>query len=208
MYISAITFQARPGHGAEVGSAAVELGGLITKAGANPAMTWGVLAGAPYGSFAVSARFDTMTDYVKTVAAVQAKPAFTKLAAKMGDALQIPAETRLNKVVAASATYKPQPFTVSTAVVIAAGQLTSAMGWSTELLEFVERVTGHGGVLTAAAAGRVGEIGFIFSAEDAEHWEALDAKLEADPGYAARMDQLDGMFEPGSDQRVLMTQIG
>jgi hypothetical protein len=35
----------------------------------------------------------------------------------------------------------------------------------------------------------------------------VQAKLLADPGSVARMDQLDGMFEQGSDLQVLMTQI-
>lgn len=207
MFISAIQFLAKPGHGADIAAAAVELTGMMKKAGTERPVAWSALAGTPYGSFAVSARFDSLKDYTEVLGKVQADAGFAEFSKRVGEALLVPAETRLNKVVVASPSYKPLPFTQSTTVVISAGQLSSAMAWSAELLEFAEKVTGHGGVLVSAEAGRVGEIGFVFSAEDAEHWEALSAKLAADAGYIARMDQIDGMFEPGSDQRVLMQQI-
>ena len=207
MYIAAIMFQAKPGHGADVGAGAVELVGLMKKSGAQTPYAWNVLAGAPYGTFAVSARFDSLQAYTEVLGKLQSDATFAKFSKRVGEALQIPAETRLNKIVAASSSYQPQPFTQSTSAVITPGQLSSAMAWSMELLDFAEKTTGHGGVLTASAAGRIGEIGFIFSAEDAEQWDTLATKLQDDPGYMDRMDQIGGMFEVGSDQQVLMTQI-
>ncbi len=207
MYINAIQFQAKPGQAAEVAAGTLELVGLMKKAGTEKPTAWGVLAGAPYGSFAVSARFDSLTAYTEVLGKVQADAGFATFAKNIGGALAGPAETLINRVVTASPSYEPHPFVMTTRAVIMPGQLSSAMAWSTELLDYAEKTTGHGGVLLAASAGRVGEIGFVFSAEDAEHWEALSSKLSADSGYIARMDQIDGMFEPGSDQRVLMQQI-
>ncbi|MEO1058392.1 MAG: hypothetical protein AAFY28_15910, partial [Actinomycetota bacterium] len=207
MYIFSSALQAKPGHGAIVRDGALQLASVLASAGADGTTAWQGMLGVPYGAFLVSGRFDSVADYADASTTMQQDPAFAEISATLGPALAAPADVYVSQIVAAGTNYAQQPFVSVTRAVVAAGQMSAAMQWSTEFLEFAEAVTGEGGLLTRNVGGRVGDIGFIFAAPDAEAWQARDAKLAADPGYVARLDQTEGLFEPGSDQQVLMSAI-
>lgn len=207
MYIFSSVLQAKPGRAAGIGAAAVQLADMIEQSGGADAVAWQGVLGAPYGAFLVSARFETLPAYVDASSVMQQNPAFAELSASIADDLNQPADIALSEIIAARPTYAPKPFVSVTRAVIAAGQFSAAMQWSTEFLEFAEQVTGSGGILTANVGGRVGDIGFVFAAADAAEWQENNAKLFADPGYVARLDQTDGLFEPGGDLQVLMQDI-
>lgn len=119
-----------------------------------------------------------------------------------------PTETFFNQVVGVVGDMgAPSPHVNVTRSTIMNGHLADALGWSTEVLEYVHKVTGLNGILTTAAAGSFFDISWIFSAASAADGDAANDKLLADPDYIAMIDKAGGMFVPGSAHRSSMMQL-
>ena len=207
MYISSTVLQAKPGRGADVGAAAVKLGSLASKAGHSGVATWRFLTGSPYGSFLISGRSDTLAGLVDSGGKIASDPEFAALSAQLGDALLVPAEPFINRVVTASPSYAPKPFMSLTLAVATGGKMGAAMELIMEVMAFIEKVAGVGMAVTTPLGGALNQIGTILSTDDAASYEAAVAKLLGDPGWMVLMDKVGELVEPGTSKRAYLVQI-
>lgn len=207
MYIYFVALQARPGLGTEVAPIVAEARDVAIAEGAD-ATAWIASTGAPIGAFGISARVESMAELTEVQQKFAKSAAYAKVTTKLSGLLAGPSETYLNQVVAAVGDAgKPNPFVTVTRTTIMNGHLGDALGWSSEILEYVNKVTGLSGMLTTAAAGNFFEVSWIFSAASAADGDTANDKLMADPGYIPMIDKGGSFFVPGSAQRSSMMQL-
>lgn len=208
MYIFGVQLQAKPGRGGEAGTAIAALRDAASAAIGRTGYAWTAIAGAPVGSFGLSARVEGVSDLIEIQMQLRSDDDYQKLATESGDLWAAPGQTSWNQVVAiAGEQGDPKPVTTVTTSTISAGHVGNALAWSNEVLEYVAGVTGLGGVLTTSAAGNFFDVSWIFGADSGAAADAANAALLADPGYIAMIDQAGGLFIDGSGTRVVLMQL-
>jgi hypothetical protein len=211
MFIYSGILQAMPGKGAEVGARVAEVRDALSEASGNQCFAWALAAGAPVGSFALSARLDGTAALLDLLQKANASSDYAEAAGKLGSLLAAPVETTFVEVIGtAGEPSAPKPLTMVTAATIGAnsgGGVSPAIGWSAEVLAHASSVTGVPGVLVSSSAGAMFQVGWIFGADDGDQVDEMNAKLAGDADYVAMLDAAGGHFIEGSAQRNLMMMM-
>lgn len=207
MHIAGIRMDAAPGKAATLAALCSQWRDNYRRVLGEEAMTWSVLVGAPYGTFTVSARCDSLADFAAKSQAFAADAGVRDTNAAIGACLYRPAEVLVSKIIAVAGDYKPKLVTVLTTAVVTGGKMSKALAWSTEMTEFAAGVGGAPVLLAAGVGGRFTQLTWLAGFDSVADFESQDDKLMANPGYLSRLDQLEGVFEPGSDQRTVAVQM-
>ena len=207
MYIVSAQFQAARGKGPEFVGWLAEMRAMISGVTGRPVAAWNAAIGAPSGTFLLSTRAESQAQWLADLASLAADDGYQKLTAKGAGLSEGPVDTRFAQVVAATTTDPPKQFTSVTSATMAVGSTTAAMTWAGEMLELVTATVGQGGTLTVGAAGNFSEITWIFGTDTAEELDENDAKIQANPDYMAKLDQIGHMFIEGSGQRFTLVML-
>lgn len=208
MHIYGAQLQAKPGRGGELSAALGQLRDVVSAATGRSAWVWAIAAGAPTGSFAVSTRLDGTGDLIDTLMKLNTNDEYLKLSGTVGDLVATPTQTNWMQVIGTAGDVgEPKPVTVVTTATVAAGHVSEAMAWSTQMMEFAAGATGMGTILATASAGSFFDIAWIGGADSGAAVDDANAALMADPDYLARMDQAGGLFVDGSATRTVMVQL-
>jgi hypothetical protein len=207
MHIYFAALQAKPGKSSELAPLVGATRDVIKAAGGE-ATAWVATTGAPIGAFGISLRVDGLAQLTELQQKFAASADYNAATSQMTDLLAGPTETFFNQVIgAAGDATAPSPFVSITRSTVMNGHLADALGWSTEVLEFIHGVTGLSGVLTTAAAGSFFDVSWIFSAASAAEGDAANDKLMAESDYIALIDRGGSFFVPGSAQRSTIMQL-
>ncbi len=208
MHIYSATLQAKPGRGAELGAMLPQLRDEIATATGSAAYAWVVSSGAPIGSFGISTRVEGNAQLMEFQQKMNASKTYQAKAAKVGDVLAAPATTSFSQIVGfAGDQGEPAPVVNLTQSTIMGGHMGEAIGWSMEVLEYVQSVTGMSGLLTSLSAGGFFDVMWIFSAQTGTELDDANTKLLTDPGYIGLIDKAGGLFVPGAATRVTLMQM-
>jgi hypothetical protein len=209
MYIYGAQIQAAPGKAGAAAAKVTEIRDVIKAETGQVGWAWGVVAGAPVGSYLLSTRLEGSAALVDLQMKLAQSEAYQSLAAEVGDLWAGPVETNFSRVVATAGEVgeAPSPFISVTQATVAGGNLSAAMAWSGKVLEHVSKVTGMGGLLVASAAGNPFDIGWIFGSESGAAGDAAADAIQADADYLALIDEGSGLFVDGSAQRVSLMQL-
>ena len=208
MYIFSAQLQAKPGLGGEVAAQLPALAAEISAAGGTQASAWAVASGGSIGEFAMSGRVENTAELLAMQQGLGASSKYQKAAAKVGGSLSGPALTNLVEIVMTSGEVgEAQPLVTVTRATIHAGALSAAMAWSAQIMEYVTKTTGTGGMLGTSAAGSMFQVFWMNGSADAAALDENAAKLAADPTYASMLEQAGDLFIPGSAERILLARM-
>jgi hypothetical protein len=209
MYIYGAQIQAAPGKGAAAAAKVTEIRDVMTAEVGQQFWSWGVVAGAPLGSFVMSTRVEGTAALREMQMKLAASETYQNLAAGVSDLWAAPPETNFNQVVAVAGAVgeSPAPVISITQATIAGGNMSEAMAWSGKLLEHASNVTGAGAMLTVSAVGNPFDVGWMLGFESGEASDAASQAIQADADYTALLDEGTGLFIDGSAQRVTMMQL-
>ncbi|MGI9615043.1 MAG: hypothetical protein ACR2QO_19180 [Acidimicrobiales bacterium] len=208
MYIFGAQLQAKPGRGGELSAGLGALREAVSAAIGRPAYAWAVATGAPTGAFALSTRMEGTGDLIDSLMAVNTNEGYQKAAAALGDHLAAPSQTNWFQVVGTAGDVgEPKQVTVVTTATVATGQMSAAMGWCTEMMEYAAGLTGSGTMLTSAAGGSFFDVAFIGGFDSGQAADAANDAVAADAGYIERIDQAGDLFVNGSASRMVMVQL-
>ena len=208
MFIYSAALQIKPGRGGEAASVVAALRDEVEAATGLAASAWTAVSGAPIGSFYLSASLEGTTELLAMLQNLNGSTTYQALAPKIGELLHGPAETNLVEVVAATAELaEPKPFVSVTRATIQNGNLGAGIAWSGQILEYITRTTGVGGMLGTAAAGSFFDVAWMIGNDDGAQIDELNAKLNSDPTYLSMVDQGGDFFVPGTGHRMLLARM-
>ena len=208
MYVFSATMTAAPGRTREARELIPQFRDAGIAAHGIPTSAWAFVAGAPHGTYALTARIENTDQLLEGLAKLDANEAWNDLGATVGGAFAAPAETGYVNVVAQTAEEIPQPPLLSVTRALAApGKVQAAVGGAVQVLEFVKREAGIDGVLTMSAAGPMNQISWIFGIESGAQGDSVQETLAANPAWLELTDSIGVHFESGSGERFLLARI-
>ena len=172
---------------------------------------WGVLFGAPVGTFVFATPLDGIAGVQAMGASLAGDSEFAALVAK-GAAWSTGAPVdQLRESLSAVSTAGPPPVgsvaTITTAI-MNGGKYAAAVGWGLEVAAHVEKVTGMAVNLSTNLSGTGGQLVWIGVAPDAATSDAANAKIAADAEYSAMLEVAGDLFIPGSAERRFAVRMG
>jgi hypothetical protein len=171
--------------------------------------TWAGAAGCPLGTLFMSARVDSMEQYMAATMAVNGNADYLALVKSGADMMEGPTETAFNQVIgmAGELGSDPSPLVVVTMATAAPGRQMDAISWGVDMLDYSSELTGTSGLFTMAAVGNISEVSWIQNHDDAASIDQTMATLMPDAGYQERMSRAGTLFVAGSGQRVVMAKL-
>ena len=209
MFISASELTASPGKSGHLGALVAQMRDVLGKETGKDWWAWAVIAGRPYGSFVISTRYDDYTDMVASQMKVAVSTDWAALAATAVDVLSQPAPSTLSEVIAVTGEpSSPKQFALVTRAVIDRSAMMDAISWSTQVAEYVTKVTGISSTVATSAAGKMFEVSWLGSVDTPEELDKFNA-INTDAGYlemlaAAGTNQL---FEQGASERLILAKL-
>jgi len=209
MFISAAELTAGPGKSGHLGALVAQMRDVLGKETGKDWWAWAVVAGRPFGSFVISTRYDDYADMIASQMKVAVSTDWAALAATAEGVLAQPAPTTLSEVIAVTGEPSaPKQFAMVTRAVIDRSAMMDAISWSTQVAEYVTKVTGVSTTVATSASGRMFEVSWLASVDTAEELDKTGA-INTDAGYlemlaAAGANQL---FEQGASERLLLAKL-
>jgi hypothetical protein len=209
MFISASELTASPGKSGQLGPLVGQMRDLLAKETGKDWWAWAVVAGRPYGSFVISTRFNDYADMIGAQMKVAMSTDWAALAATAAGVLANPAPTTLSEVIAVTGEPSaPKQFALVTRAVIDRSAMMDAISWSTQVAEYVTKVTGVSTTVATSAAGKMFEVSWLGSVDTPEELDKTSA-INTDAGYleliaAAGANKL---FEQGMSERLLLAKL-
>lgn len=208
MYATQLRWTAKPGKGPEVGAGTITFKSVFERVTGGSARAWTAVGGAPAGSFAVSARMDSMRAITAVAEQLNADDEYQALGRTLGPLVVAPAEVEISRFVGITNGFEPKPFVSLISAVTAPGQMAGAIAWASEAIQFVHDLTGAGAAVTNTATGTFGQIQLAVGYDGPDQYDEAFAKLSADPGYLALVERAGPLFEPGTGHQMVAQQIG
>ena len=170
---------------------------------------WAGTFGYPIGTVAWSCFVDSQATLAAATNALIGQSGYLDRLDAAAELVTTPGHDVLREVIHGSPSDPPPVGAVGTITTATASvdRLADAIGWSVELAQYLEGVTGTPvGVLTDVF-GTLGSIAWIAVAPDVASSEAARAKAVADPGYISRLTATKELFIPGSGHSGQVTRI-
>jgi hypothetical protein len=209
MLISASELTASPGKSGHLVGLVAQMRDLLTKESGKDWNAWAAVTGRPYGSFGLSTSFDSYADMLGAQMKVAVSTEWAALAASAEGVLAQPAPTTLTEVIAVTGELStPKQFVLVTSAVIDRSALGDAIGWSTQVAEYVTKVTGISTIVGTSAAGQMFGVTWIGGVDTPEELDKMNA-INTDAGYLEMIAAAgtNNLFEQGSSERVLLTKL-
>ena len=209
MLISASELTASPGKSGHLGPLVAQMRDVLGNESGKAWWAWAVVTGRPYGSFMLSTRFDNYADMIGAQMKVAVSTDWAALAATAEGVLAQPAPTLLSEVIAVTGEPSaPKQFVLVTRAVIDRSAMMDAISWSTQVAEYVTKVTGVSTTVGTSAAGKMFEVSWLGGVDTPEELDKMN-EINTDAGYlemlaAAGAKQL---FEQGLSERMLLAKL-
>jgi len=193
----------------EVGAWASDMRQFVSEKAGRDIGLWSVMFGAPLGTMIYSARVEGLADLQSVGAALESSPDYhSKLATGRGFSAAPPVDQLSTPVYGELGDVPPVgSIAVVTTATIANGAYGDAIGWSVEMAQYVEGVTGFRTMFLMDDYGPFGQVRWIGVAPDAASADAAGQKLNADQGYLEKLGAVGKLFAEGSGQRGLAARI-
>lgn len=209
MLITASELTASPGTSTQLGPLVAQMRDTLSAASGKDWSAWAAVAGRPYGTFLLSTRFDSYADMIGSQMKLATSAEWAKLAASAVGVLANPAPSRLNEVIAVTGEpTPPKQFVLVTQAVIDRGAMMDAIAWSTQVAEYVTKITGVGATVCTSAAGPMFHVTWLAGVDTPEELDKMNA-INADAGYLDMIAEAgrNNLFEQGQSERVLITKM-
>ena len=209
MLISASELTASPGKSGHLVALVAQMRDVLSTESGKDWNAWAAVTGRPYGTFMLSTRFDDYADMIGAQMKVAVSTEWATLAATAEGVLAQPAPPTLTEVIAVTGEPSaPKQFVLVTRAVIDRSALGDAIAWSTQVAEYVTKLTGVSTIVGTSAAGKMFEVSWLGGVDTPEELDKMNA-INVDAGYlemiaAAGTNQL---FEQGTSERVLLTKL-
>ena len=209
MLISASELTASPGKSGHLVALVAQMRDVLSTESGKDWNAWAAVTGRPYGTFMLSTRFDDYADMIGAQMKVAVSTEWAALAATAEGVLAQPAPPTLTEVIAVTGEPSaPKQFVLVTRAVIDRSALGDAIAWSTQVAEYVTKLTGVSTIVGTSAAGKMFEVSWLGGVDTPEELDKMNA-INVDAGYlemiaAAGTNQL---FEQGTSERVLLTKL-
>ncbi|MDH3303369.1 MAG: hypothetical protein OES24_22935 [Acidimicrobiia bacterium] len=209
MYLWGARNQTRRGAGPKAASYMGEVRDLVSSITGIPFWSWACVAGAPLGTLMMSARVDSMEQFMAATMAVTGNADYAALTKSGADLFDGPTETVMGQVVgmAGEMGSEPSPLIVVTTATAAPGRQGDAMAWGVDMLDYMAELTGTSGFFTMAAVGSISDVSWIQSHDDSASIDRTMGTLMTDEGYRQRMGAAGGLFVAGSGNRIVMAKM-
>lgn len=167
--------------------------------------------GAPVGSMAFSAFIQSHAELAAAVERLQSDDEYYKLALSGQEYLVGQPENSLIEIVhTAGGEYKRVGVNGIASIItaeISVGKYSRAFGWGIEMAELASEITGIPTLFARNAGGKFGGVTWIATAPDVTTFDALEERLNKDPRYLSKLDEIGGLFVEESGNRVIATRI-
>jgi hypothetical protein len=208
MYIYVAGLEAAPGKAMTL---AGQMGGYrdaLSDATGLPWSAWSAVAGQPYGNFGLSVQVNGVAELIDGQLQAAASQRFQELSGQATGVMSKPAETNLYEIVAITGEVaETKPVVAWTRATLAGRGIVASMAWATEMMQHITEVTGVGGAVAISGAGQMFSVSWIMSVETGQRYDEVNAKISADAKYLAMLDDAEGMFVPGSSERVISVRM-
>jgi hypothetical protein len=209
MLITASELTASPGNSGKLAALVAQMRDLLSKESGKDWNAWAAITGRPYGTFGLSTSFDDYADLIGSQMKVAASTEWGALAATADGVLAQPAPTALTEVIAVTGELSPpRQFVLVTRAVVDRSALGDAISWSTQIAEYVTKVTGVTTIVGTSAAGQMFGVTWIGGVDTPEELDKMNA-VNADAGYLGMIADAgkNSLFEQGSSERFLLTKL-
>jgi hypothetical protein len=209
MLISASELTASPGKSGHLVALVAQMRDVLGKDSGKEWFAWAVVAGRPYGSFVLSTRFDDYADMVASQMKVAVSTDWAALAATVDGVLAEPAPSTLSEVIAVTGEPSaPKQFALVTRAVIDRSAMMDAISWSTQVAEYVTKVTGISSTVATSAAGKMFQVTWLGSVDTPEELDKFNA-INTDPGYLELLATAgtNQLFEQGASERLVLAKL-
>jgi len=209
MFIQSAELTANPGKSADLGPMVTTIRDFLSAETGREWWSWAVLAGRPFGTQLLSTRVDGFADMVEGQMKLAGSADWAELSGAASGVLAHPAETYLAEVIAVTGeATAPKQFTTVTRATMAGGDMAATIGWSTQAMEHVTKLTGNGGTVAMSAAGRFFEVWWISGSDTAEEIDSGNQAMNGDAEYTEMISQAGsaGMFVDGSVERMVLVK--
>jgi len=208
MYLFSRNATCTPERMAEAHSFAVEIASKASSIIGTEVMAWQVVYGAPAGSLAWTAVFDSYTTMVTAADKLAVDPGYTESARAGAQLFLGPSSDAFINIVARAGDrgHRGEFATLITAQCVL-GKVSKAMAWGVEIGQYASKLTGLDTVFGRSVYGPFGGVGWLSLAASAEELDGAAAAMASDAGYLAKLDSGAGLFIEGSGQNRLSRRI-
>ena len=209
MLISASELTASPGKSGHLVALVAQMRDVLSTESGKDWNAWAAVTGRPYGTFLLSTRFDDYADMIGAQMKVAVSTGWAALAATAEGVLSQPAPPTLTEVIAVTGEPSaPKQFVLVTRAVIDRSALGDAIAWSTQVAEYVTKVTGVSTLVGTSAAGRMFEVSWLAGVDTPEELDKMNA-IGTDAGYLEMLAAAgtNKLFEQGMSERFLLAKL-
>lgn len=199
------------GSEADTGGWCVDMAQLASRTTDREVAVWAGFFGVPEGTYTFSVRVRGVADFQAWLPTLEGNAEYQKMVAAAVAMTAAPAEAQIANVLHGQLGEAPPPvgtIAVTTQAIIANGKYERAMGWSIDMTQHVEKITGMPAMFLASEYGAFGEVAWIQAFPDGEAVDAATEAMNSDPDYLAKLGEAGDLFVPASGQRALILRIG
>ncbi len=188
---------------------AMEITAYVNSKTTAPLSCWSASFGYPVGTVGWSMGVESQTQLAAEFAAMAGDDAYFDLIEKAADWVDTPGEDLLRNLIYGTPGDAAEPGAIATVTTATAAvdRMGDAIGWSVEIAQHVESVTGSPVFVFTDMFGQMGKITWIGIQADAAAVDAGQAKMDADTSYLGRMAATKETFIPGSGHTSQMVRI-
>jgi len=170
---------------------------------------WSALFGAPLGSVAYTARFDSLAAIGASNAKLLGDAGYLDLIEKAQEYIAAPPQDTLRQLVHGTAGAIPAVGSVATVITVTAqgGRQADAIGWGIEIADYVSSKIGVPVLFLTDAFGTIGQVTWISVNSDMAAVDKSNAALAADAEYMKRLGAVGDLFQQGSGRSALTTRV-
>lgn len=170
---------------------------------------WSAGFGAPVGSVGWAMRVAGLAEVAANGQTLLSDGGYLELIAKGADYFEAPAEDSLMQPVHGELGEASPPVGSVAAITTASmsGKITEAIGWSVEVAQMVEGITGAPVMVGTNSYGNFMQVVWIGVQRDAAAADAANEKVTSSAEYMSKVDEAHGLFLPGSANRTLLTRV-
>jgi hypothetical protein len=170
---------------------------------------WSAGFGAPVGSVGWTMRVEGLAHVTEIGQKLGSDDGYHALLAKGADYFVAPAEDSLMLPVHGELGEASPPVGSIATVTSASmsGKITEAIGWSVEVAQLVEEITGNPVMVGTSGYGNFMQVIWIGVAADAAAADVQNEQIRTSDEYMAKVDGAHGFFLPGSGNRTVLSRV-
>ena len=170
---------------------------------------WNADFGQPIGTVVWNALVESQQALADGTSALLGDESYHEVLEAAADMVVAPGEDTLRNLVHGSPSEPPGVGSI--AAVTQAAPVVDRMGdtlaWSVEMAEYVSQLTGVTMSVWVNSFGQMGGITWIATVDGPTAADAMQGKLQGDPGYFERLQASEGLFIPGSGEQARFTRM-